>query len=175
MRKSFNDMKPTSTCILSWVTHQDISNYISSRIVNRQIEPQFWSIILNTYNKGGGERRKRKRWNQIWNQLRSIACQRTRVTIDNIQWNFWFQTNNNTDTEHRLKHTFSEGMQHWPFGLATFVARRAISKFPEIPALAVHPVVSNISFLITDAKNWGSSTSESVTSINASSQLTACF
>lgn len=72
-------------------------------------------------------------------------------------------------------HTFSGGMKHWPSGFAVFVARRAISIFSAIPALAVHPVVSKISLLITEAKSWGSSTLELVTSRNASSQLTACI
>lgn len=69
--------------------------------------------------------------------------------------------------------TFVEGMKHWPFGFAVLVARRAISIFLEIPALAVHPVASHISCLITEAICTGSWSSKSVTSKNASSQLTA--
>lgn len=53
------------------------------------------------------------------------------------------------------------------------MARRAISIVPPIPALALHPVVSRISFLIVDAKNSGSTSFKSETSKNASSQLTA--
>lgn len=45
--------------------------------------------------------------------------------------------------------------------------------FPAIPALAVHLVVSKISSLIDEAKSSGSSPSTTVTSKNASSQLTA--
>jgi len=63
-------------------------------------------------------------------------------------------------------------MQNWPSGFAVLVARRAISIFSAIPALAVHPVLSRISFLIVEARSWGSP-SVSVTSKNASSQLTA--
>ena len=59
-----------------------------------------------------------------------------------------------------------------PSGFALRVATLANKRFSAMPTLAVHRVMSKISFLIVDARASGSSMP--VKSKNASSQLIAC-